>query len=108
MYGVGDKPGHVIQGERRKHDRAHARALAAQGIQRQQERPREINFVVAIGADQQQVARLTTAGQIFDQTQGGSVDPLQIVEKQDKRVLGPGEYAQEGAKCQLKAVTRVL
>ena len=68
----------------------------------------ELDFVVAIGSDQQEVARLTAANQVLDQTQGGGVDPLQIVEKHHQRVLGPGEYAQERAKDHLKAVARVL
>src|SRR3954471_18364110 len=108
MHGVGDEPAHVIQGERREQDRPYTRAVATQGIQRQQERVRQIDFVVAISSDQQEVARLTAANQVLDQTQGSSVDPLQIVEKQHQWVLGPGEYAQERAKYHLKAVARVL
>ena len=66
MHGVGDEPAHVIQGERGKRQRAYTRAVATQGIQRQQERVRQIDFVVAIGSDQQEVARLTAANQVLD------------------------------------------
>jgi hypothetical protein len=69
---------------------------------------RKIDFVVAIGADQQKVARLRAPNQVLDQTEGGSVDPVQIVEKQHQWVLRLGEYAQERAEGHLKAVPRVL
>ena len=108
MHGTRDQPAHIIQFERREHDLVHPRPSPAQRIQRQHERVRRADFVVAIGSDQQQVACLTPANQVLDQSKGRGVDPLQVVEKQHQRVLGLGEHVEERAKYHLKTVARVL
>ena len=108
MHGTRDQPAHIIQFERREHDLVHPRPSPAQRIQRQHERVRRADFVVAIGSDQQQVACLTPANQVLDESKGRGVDPLQVVEKQHQRVLGLGEHLEERAKHHLKAVARVL
>ena len=108
MHGTRDEPAHIIQSERREHDLVHPRPSLAQAVQRQHEGVRRADFVVAIGADQQQVACLTPANQVFDQSKSRGVDPLQVVEKQHQRVLGLGEHVEERAKYHLKAVARVL
>src|SRR3954469_24654623 len=69
---------------------------------------RRANLVVAIGPDQQQVARVTPTTQILNESKSRGVDPLQIVEKQHQRVLGLGEHVEKRAKYHLKTVARVL
>src|SRR3954447_6706470 len=69
---------------------------------------RRANFVVAIGPDQQQVARVTPTIQILNESKSRGVDPLQIVEKQHQRVLGLGEHVEKRAKYHLKTVARIL
>src|SRR5262245_53686279 len=43
-----------------------------------------------------------------EQLEAGRIDPLQIVEKQDERVFGTGEYAKKAAEHQLEAYLPVL
>src|SRR5215213_5980744 len=69
---------------------------------------RRANLVVAIGPDQQQVARVTPTTQILNESKSRGVDPLQIVEKQHQWVLRLGEHVEKTAKYHLKAVARVL
>src|SRR4051812_49661875 len=69
---------------------------------------RRANLVVAIGPDQQQVARVTPITQILNESKSRGVNPLQIVEKQHQWVLRLGEHVEKRAKYHLKAVARVL
>ena len=47
-----------------------------------------IDLVVAVGADQQQVAYLRPGQQILEQIERRRVEPLQIVEEQRQRMVG--------------------
>ena len=49
-----------------------------------------VDLVVPVSADQHQVLHIRLGQQILDQIEGGRVEPLQIVEEQCQRMLGPG------------------
>src|SRR6476660_1154851 len=72
------------------------------------QRMSRIDFVVPVGADQQQVLDFRPGQQIFQQIQCCRVQPLQIVEKQGQRMLWPGKYANESAEHLLKTDLRNL
>ena len=67
-----------------------------------------IDFVVPIGADQQEVLDIRPGHQIFQQIQCRRVQPLQIVEKQSQRMLWLRKYANESTENQLKTPLRIL
>jgi hypothetical protein len=54
------------------------------------------------------VPHIRIGNQILHQFKGCRVEPLQIVEKQRKRVLRPGERAEETAEHHLEAILRIL
>ena len=66
------------------------------------------DFVVPIGADQQQVPHIRMDQQVFEQIERGRIEPLQIVEEERQRMLRPGEHSQEAPEHQLEASLRVL
>jgi hypothetical protein len=59
---------------------------------------RRTDFVVTVGSDQHQVPHVRIGNQVLQQLKGCRVQPLQIVEEQRKRVLRPGERADEPPK----------
>src|SRR5262249_26276938 len=67
-----------------------------------------IDFVVAIGSDQQQMSHVHLSQQILEQIESCRVEPLQIVQEQGERMLRAWEYADESPERQLEAVLRVL
>jgi len=69
---------------------------------------RRTDFVVAVSPDQHQVPHVRVGNQVLQQFKSCRVQPLQIVEEQRKRVLRPGERAEEPPEHQLEAVPRVL
>ena len=66
------------------------------------------DFVVTVGADQQQVSDIRLGQQVFEQIERGRIEPLQIVEEQRQWMLRPGEHREEAAEDQLEASLRVL
>src|SRR5690242_9969359 len=67
-----------------------------------------IDFVVPIGADQQQVPHLRLGQEILEQIERRRVRPLQIIEEQRKRMFGAREHAKETPKHQLEPPLRLL
>ena len=61
-----------------------------------------IDFVVAIGADQQEVLQIRPGQEILEQIERRRVEPLQVVEEERQRVFRPGEDAEEAPKHQLE------
>src|SRR5712692_6763896 len=86
----------------------HSRSGLADRPQRPRERMRRTDFVVAVGADQHQVPHVRIGNQALQQFKSCRVQPLQIVEEQRKRVLRPGERAEEPPEHQQEAVLRIL
>ena len=66
------------------------------------------DFVVPIGADQQKMLHLRLGHQVFEEIERGRVEPLQVVQEQGERMLGPGEHAKEPSEDQFEAALRVL
>src|SRR5215467_11056361 len=67
-----------------------------------------IDFVVPVGADQQQMLHIRPCQQILEQIESCRVEPLQIVQEQGERMFRPCEYADESPEDQLEAALRVL
>ena len=61
VQGIGDEPADIVEPEGRQHDLLHPRSGLADRLQRPHERVRRTDFVVPIGADQQQVPHLRIA-----------------------------------------------
>src|SRR5712691_11644840 len=66
-----------------------------------------VDFVVPVGADQQQMLHVRLDQQIFQQIERRRIEPLQIVEEQGKGML-PREYADESTEYQLEPALRIL
>ena len=69
---------------------------------------RAIHFVVAIRPDQQQMADIALCDQVDQESEGGGIDPLQIVQKKHQRVLRSRERADKPPQNQVDARLRVL
>src|SRR6516162_11532183 len=67
-----------------------------------------IDFVVPVGADQQQMLQIWPCQQILEQIERCRVEPLQIVEEQGERMFRPCEHADKSPEHQLKAALRFL
>src|SRR3954470_23787657 len=67
-----------------------------------------IDFVVPVGANQQQVLHIPPGQQILEQIERCCIEPLEIVEEQGERMFRPREYADESPEHQLKAALRIL
>src|SRR5713226_1897225 len=89
-------------------DLLHYRSSLADRLELAHQRMGGIDFVVPVGADQHQVLHIRTGQQILEQIERSSVEPLQIVEEQGKRMFRPCEYADEPTQDQLKTTLRVL
>src|SRR6188472_862090 len=95
-------------GEGRKYDVLHYRSSFADRFELAHQWMGGIDFVVAIGSDQQQMPHIHLSQQILEQIECRRVEPLQIVEKQGERMFRPCEYADESPEHQLEAALRVL
>ena len=98
----------IFTGQGRKYDVLHTRSSLAHRFELAHQRMGGIDFVVAIGADQQQMLHIWPGQQILEQIERRRVEPLQIVEEQGQRMLRPREYADKSPKHQLEAALRVL
>ena len=98
----------VLTGERRKHDLLHLSASGLDGVELAHQRMGRSDFVVPVGADQQQVLHIRPGQQVLEQIERRRVEPLQVVEEQRQRMLRPREHADEAPEHQLEAALRVL
>src|SRR5262249_52295091 len=69
---------------------------------------RRRDFVVTVGADQQQMPHARFGGQMFEQVERRGIQPLQVIEKQRERAFGPGKDTHEPAEYAVEAISRVL
>src|SRR5580704_10195481 len=67
------------------------------------ERVSEANLVIPICADEDDLANLRLGNEVFQQLEGGGIQPLQIVEEKRQRVLRAGEYPKKAAEKRLEA-----
>ena len=62
----------------------------------------QVDLIIAIRANHQQVPRVGMEEEIFDERQRGRIEPLQVIDENDKRVFRPREYADKPLKYGLK------
>src|SRR5215831_13365161 len=92
----------------RKYDVLHHRSSLADRFELAYQRMGGIDFVVPVGADQEQVLHIRPGQQIIEQIERCRIEPLQVVEEESERMLRPREYADKSPKHQLEAALRVL
>ena len=63
-----------------------------------------VDFIVAISADEQQMRLVDVQKQVFQKEKGVRIRPLQVVEKQDQRMLLLRERLYKIAQNQVEAV----
>src|SRR6516225_7817703 len=66
------------------------------------------DFVVPVGADQQQMPHARFGDQMFEQVERRGIQPLKVIEKQCKRAFGPGKDTHEPAEYAVEPVSRIL
>jgi len=82
-------------GERRQRDLIDLDARVPDGLELADQRVRGIDLVVTVGADQHQVPQVWAGQQVFEQVERRGVEPLQIVEKERKRMFHPRKCTDE-------------
>src|SRR5262245_10828135 len=95
-------------GEGRKYDVPHHRSSLADRFELAYQRMGGIDFVVPVGADQEQVLHIRPGQQIIEQIERCRIEPLQVIKEQRERMFRPREYADESAEYELEATLRVL
>src|SRR4051812_47331244 len=95
-------------GERRQRDLIDLDARVPDGLELAGQRMRGIDLVVPVGPDQHQVPQVRTCQQILEQVERRSVEPLQVVEKERKRMLRPGKYTDEAPEHKHETALRLL
>src|SRR5262245_36188403 len=108
VKGIGDQLSQIVMAEGRKHDVLHYRSSFADRFELAHQWMGGIDFVVAIGSDQQQMPHIHLSQQALEQIECRRVEPLQIVQEQGERMFRPCEYADESPEHQLEAALRVL
>ena len=66
------------------------------------------DFVVAVGADEEKIAEIGPAQQVFQQVERRRVEPLQVIEEERQGMFRPSEDADKLPKHHLEAPLRVL
>ena len=92
--------------KRTQRETAHESIVALQAIDRRRERVIRGDLVIAVGADDKQRSRIGIREHRVQQFERRSVGPLQVVEKDDEWMLGPGKGPDEAAEHVAKAVLR--
>ena len=108
MESIGKQPCHVVTGKGRKGNLVHRRSRLTDRVELAHERMGGTDFVVPVGPDQHQVAHVRLGQQVFDEIQGGRVEPLQVVEEQRQRMFRAREDSNEAPEHELKPALRVL
>ena len=108
MERIRNQRAHVFVGDGRKDNLLYGRSRVADRLELAYQRMGGRDFVVPVGADQQQVPHIRLGQQVFEQVERRRIEPLQIVEEQGQRVLRPGEHAEEAPEDQLEAPLRIL
>src|SRR5260221_3416823 len=82
------------------------RAGVANRLEHPSKRVRGADLIISIGSNQKQVPHLRVRDQLLEEFDRRCIQPLQIVEEKGKRVLLPGEYAEEAPEYRLEAILR--
>ena len=95
--------------ERGESNLLHACAVrAADRLQSAHEGMGGRDLVVPVRADQQEVPHIALDHQVLEQIKRRDIEPLQIVQEQGERMLGPSEDSQKPSEHELEAALRVL
>ncbi len=97
---------HVVERERREPDLRRPGAVPGELREGERERVRGRDLVVAVGPDQEQPAALRIGDEEPDQAERRRVDPLEVVEEDDERLIH-GEDADEAVEREREAVLRL-
>src|SRR5262249_17338290 len=98
----------VLAAERPNRDLLYPSASGLDRVELAHERMGCGDFVVAVGADEEKIAKLGPDEHVFQQVERSRVEPLQVIEEERQRMLGPREDTDELPKYQLEAPLRVL
>src|SRR5215831_18573512 len=66
------------------------------------------DLVVPIGADQQEMSHARLSGEMFQQVESCSVQPLKVVEEQHERSLRSSKHADKLTERPVEAIPRIL
>src|SRR5262249_31095712 len=106
--GVRNQLREMLSAERPERDLLHLSSGGPDRLELAHKRMRCGDFVVAVSADEEKVAKFGPAQQVFQQIKRRRVEPLQIIKEERERMLRPCEDADELAKHQLEAPLCVL
>ena len=105
---IRNQPAQIFAAEGRKENLLDERSGFADRLEFAHQWVGRRDFVVPIGADQQKMLHLRLGHQVFEEIERGRVEPLQVVQEQGERMLGPGEHAKEPSEDQFEAALRGL
>src|SRR6478752_1642179 len=108
MQGIGNELADIVESERRQHDLSDSCSGFADGLQHPHKLVGGSDFVVAVGADQEQVRHFRMGEQVLEEVERCCIEPLQIVEEQCQGMVRAGEYVDKTPEYQLKSILSVL
>src|SRR5262249_20968289 len=106
--GVRNQLPEMLSAERPKRDLLYLSASSLYRVELAHERMRCRDFVVAVGANEEKIAKFGPAQQVFQQIERRRVEPLQVIEEERQRMFRPREDVDKLPKYQLEAPLRVL
>src|SRR5215471_18377547 len=106
--GVCNQLPEMLSAERPKRDLLYPSASGLDRVELAHERMGRRHFVVAVGADEEKIAKLGPAQQVLQQVERRRVEPLQVIKEERQRMFRLREDADELPKHQLEAQLRVL
>jgi len=106
--GVRNQLPEMLSAERPKGDFLYPSASGLDRIELAHERMGCRDFVVAVGADEEKIAKFGPAQQVFQQVERRRVEPLQVIKEERERMFWASENADKLPKHQLEAPLRVL
>src|SRR5262249_52492428 len=103
-YELSDMP----SGERPKRDLLYPAASGLDRLELAHKRMRCSDFVITVSADEEKIAEIGPAQQVFEQVERRCVEPLQVIEEQRQGMFRPSEDPDKLPKHHLKTPLRVL
>src|SRR5262249_42936052 len=105
---VGNQLPNMLSGERPKRDLDYCSASGLDCVEFAHERMRGSDFVIAVGAYEENIAEIGSAQQVFHEVERRGIEPLQIIEEKRQGMFRPSEDADKLSKHQLETPLRVL
>src|SRR5215510_6594873 len=106
--GVRNQLAEMLSAERPKGDLLYFSAGSLDRVELAHERMRGSDFVIAVGADEEKIAKFGPTQQVFQEVECRRVEPLQVIKEECQRMFRPREDADKLPKYQLEAPLRVL